>query len=295
MSTQDEGHESGGFNFYGPQYARFGSGLAAELRREVYGEDLGQQGWRTAAEQAEIAQMMGPRTRTPMSSTLPAARAAPRWRWSSAPDANSPALILRPPPSRTPRPRPSREGWRIGRLSSAWTAAHPYLSPTAASMPFCASTRSATFRTASAPYHEWARLLRPGGRLVFTDPAVLSGAVAKSEFDIRAIGFFLVVPPGLDEAAIQAAGLTLLRREDRTAAIAEIAAAGTPPASGAPTSWSARREPIGSCSGNASSRPRPSWPEAVGSHASSSSPRNQCDRKVGPSSAGERHPTPVSG
>jgi SAM-dependent methyltransferase len=60
MTAQNEGRESGGFDFYGPQYARFGSALAAELRREVYGEDLGQQGWRTAVEQAEIARLIGP-------------------------------------------------------------------------------------------------------------------------------------------------------------------------------------------------------------------------------------------
>jgi hypothetical protein len=70
---------------------------------------------------------------------------------------------------------------------------------------------------------EWARLLRPGGRLVFTDLAVLTGAIAKSELDIRAIDFFLVVPPGLNEAAIEAAGLTMTCREDRTATIAELA------------------------------------------------------------------------
>jgi len=58
MPAQNEGRVSGDFNFYGPQYARFGSALAAELRREVYGEDLGQQGWRTATEQAEIARLM---------------------------------------------------------------------------------------------------------------------------------------------------------------------------------------------------------------------------------------------
>src|SRR5204863_2190566 len=58
MTGQDEGGEGGGFDFYGPQYARFDSELAAELRREVYGEDIGQQGWRTAAEQAEIADLL---------------------------------------------------------------------------------------------------------------------------------------------------------------------------------------------------------------------------------------------
>jgi hypothetical protein len=41
MPAQNDSRVSGGFNFYGPQYARFGSALAAELRREVYGEDLG--------------------------------------------------------------------------------------------------------------------------------------------------------------------------------------------------------------------------------------------------------------
>jgi hypothetical protein len=58
MPTQDEDRDSGGFDFYGPQYARFGSALAAELRREVYGKDLGQQGWRTVTEQAEIAELL---------------------------------------------------------------------------------------------------------------------------------------------------------------------------------------------------------------------------------------------
>ena len=62
-------------------------------------------------------------------------------------------------------------------------------------------------------------------RVLFTNSAVLTGAVAKSELDVRAsIGAFLLVPPGLDEEAITAAGLALLRRDDRTPATAEIAA-----------------------------------------------------------------------
>jgi SAM-dependent methyltransferase len=72
---------------------------------------------------------------------------------------------------------------------------------------------------------EWARLLVRGGRLLFTDSGILTGAVAKSELDIRGgIGVFLLVPPGLDEEAIEAAGLVLLKREDRTAATADVAA-----------------------------------------------------------------------
>ena len=72
---------------------------------------------------------------------------------------------------------------------------------------------------------EWARLLRPGGRLLFTDAVVVTGPVAKTEIDARAaLGFYLFVPPGLNEQAIAAAGLTVLRCEDRTPAVADIAA-----------------------------------------------------------------------
>ncbi|QIG46573.1 class I SAM-dependent methyltransferase [Nordella sp. HKS 07] len=47
------------FEFYSAQYARLGTDTAAEIWREVYGEDLGQQGWRTLDEQAQIAELIG--------------------------------------------------------------------------------------------------------------------------------------------------------------------------------------------------------------------------------------------
>ena len=77
----------------------------------------------------------------------------------------------------------------------------------------------------SAALTEWKRLLRKGGRLVFTDPFVVTGAVAKDEIDGRsALGsnlFFVL--PGFNEAAIETADLTLLSRHDLAAAVAEFA------------------------------------------------------------------------
>ena len=58
MIDANGSRENAGFNFYGPQYSRFDSPIAAEIRCEVYGEDIGQQGWRTSAEQAEIADLV---------------------------------------------------------------------------------------------------------------------------------------------------------------------------------------------------------------------------------------------
>jgi methylase of polypeptide subunit release factors len=55
MIDQNEGRT----DYYTVKYASFDSDVGSEVRREVFGEDIGQQGWRTASEQAEIADIVG--------------------------------------------------------------------------------------------------------------------------------------------------------------------------------------------------------------------------------------------
>jgi SAM-dependent methyltransferase len=223
MAGRDEGDVRAGFDFYGPQYARFDSALAAELRSEVYGEDIGQQGWRTAAEQAEMADLLCP---GPDSRVLDVACGA-----------GGPSLSL-----------VERTGCRLTGLDvEAAGIAHAEAQASVRGLgarasfavfdcggrlPFEDGTFDAVLCIDAvchlperfATLADWTRLLRPGGRLLFTDPAVLTGAVDREALDVRAAaGFFLVVPPGLNQRAIEAAGLAVLRCEDRTAATAEIA------------------------------------------------------------------------
>jgi SAM-dependent methyltransferase len=71
---------------------------------------------------------------------------------------------------------------------------------------------------------DWARQLRPGGRVLFTDPVVITGVLDSEEIAVRtSIGFFLFVPADENERLLAAAGLTLVDVEDTTPHLAEIA------------------------------------------------------------------------
>ena len=71
---------------------------------------------------------------------------------------------------------------------------------------------------------EWYRVLKPGGRLVFTDPITVTGPLTSDENAIRAsIGFFLFTPLGSDEVMLRQTGFAVKRIEDRTENVCRVA------------------------------------------------------------------------
>jgi hypothetical protein len=67
-------------------------------------------------------------------------------------------------------------------------------------------------------------VLKPGGRLVFTDPIIATGPLSNEEIAIRAaIGSFLFVPLGYDEWVLTEAGFDVETAEDRTEDITLVA------------------------------------------------------------------------
>ncbi len=73
-------------------------------------------------------------------------------------------------------------------------------------------------------FREWRRVLREGGRVLFTDPVVITGLVSDEELATRSsIAKFVFSPPGEDERLLREANLRLLRIENSTGAMAQVA------------------------------------------------------------------------
>lgn len=215
--------EARSYEFYSAQYSRFGSLLAAEIRREAYGEDLGQLGWRTLDEQQEMIGLVKERSHGRLLDIAcgpggPAiAIAAATGCWLTGVDVEEAA---------------------IEQAKSLAAAGQLRVSPTFIvadcnqMLPFedddfdVISCIDAIIHLADrrAVFADWFRLLRPGGRLILTDACVLTGVVSKEELDIRASqGAFQIAPVGFNEVLLEGAGFELRVCKDTTDAVAGLA------------------------------------------------------------------------
>lgn len=70
---------------------------------------------------------------------------------------------------------------------------------------------------------DWFRLLRPRGRILFTDPIVVTGQLSNEEIRIRSsIGYFLFTPAGHNERLLEDAGFSVVDVQDTTASVVSV-------------------------------------------------------------------------
>ena len=210
---------------YNTNYGNFQTELYAQIRHEAFGEDIGQNSWLTSDEQDRFLEWLD---LSPGKTLLDVACGAggPALRITATTGCSVVGIDVHEQAVTTASSLAAQRG----------LAERAEFRPTDAAglLPFSDASFDAItcidainhFSDRSRVIAEWARLLKPSGRLLFTDPITVTGALTNAEIATRSsAGFYLFVPHGYDERVIAQCGLRLLMCEDVTANIAKVAEA----------------------------------------------------------------------
>ncbi|MDP9327059.1 MAG: methyltransferase domain-containing protein [Actinomycetota bacterium] len=207
-----------GSDFYEKTYSSGEADPQRRVRLETYDEDLGQAGWLQAAEAREFASWLGSGLRE----ILDVACGSGGISTLLAEETGAAVTGIDKDPHAVEAAQ-SRGAPNCG--FQVADANDP--------LPFADASFDAVFsndsahhlRDRTAALRDWARLLRPGGRVLYTEGLVHTGPISNDEIARRTfMGFFVLTPPGGNERAIEDAGLILERAEDRSDAVATAGA-----------------------------------------------------------------------
>ena len=209
--------------YYDTTYGNFQTSLYEEIRREAYGEDIGQNGWLTADEQNKFINWLG---LTAGKTLLDVACGAggPALRIATRIGCTVTGVDIHEKAISTARFFASQRGLESRTDFRVVDADKQLPFPEASFDAITCIDAINHLQDRLRVLVDWVRLLKPGGRLLFTNPAVVTGPVTNAEIAVRSYsGFYLFVPCGYDERIIAECGLRLVACEDRTSNMAEIA------------------------------------------------------------------------
>jgi SAM-dependent methyltransferase len=208
---------------YDANYGNFQTELYAEIRREAFGEDIGQSSWLTADEQDRF---LGLLELSPGKRLLDIAcgSGGPALRIATKTGCSLVGIDIHEGAVSTANSLAAKDGLSGRAEFRVANAAEPL--PFADAFFDAITCIDAINHLPDRPrvLSDWARLLKPGGRLLFTDPITVTGPLTNHEIAVRgSIGFFLFVPLDYDRSVIAQCGLRLLVCEDLTVNMAEMA------------------------------------------------------------------------
>jgi len=194
------------------------------VRRETYDEDLGQSSWITLAEAREWFRLLqlGPASRV---LEVGCGSGGITRRLVAETGASAVGVDINPHGIDAAAAAALREGLSA-RVSFELVDAGTRLPFADASFDalFCNDAINHLPDRASL-FVDWHRVLKPGGRLLFTDPIVITGPVTIEEIRARSsIGFYLFLPAGCNERLLEQTGFVVQEIRDVTDAEASVSA-----------------------------------------------------------------------
>jgi len=208
---------------YDANYGNFQTELYAEIRREAFGEDIGQSSWITADEQDRF---LGLLELSPGKRLLDVAcgSGGPALRIATKTGCSVVGIDMHEDAVSTANSLAAHDGLSDRAEFRVANAAEPLPFPDAFFDAITCIDAINHLPDRPRVLSDWARLLKPGGRLLFTDPITVTGPLTNHEIAVRgSIGFFLFVPLDYDRTVIAQCRLRLLVCEDVTANMAEMA------------------------------------------------------------------------
>lgn len=215
MNPQPENLAKG----YDSTYQEFDTPLQRKIRREAYGEDIGQHSWVTVSELEEARQLLnlsqadilldfGCGPCGPLTFLVNASRCQ-----GIGVDISAPALavgknradqmginsLIQLQEVDGNKPIPFENGY-FSKIVSFDVVLH--------------------LKDRNKAFHEIARTLVPKGQFLFTDAGIVTGVLSNEEIKLRSInGFTQFVPPGFNEELLKNCGFHILEQQDRTSEI----------------------------------------------------------------------------
>ena len=200
-------------------YRDFDSPLMCQLRREAYGEDIGQYSWVGADELRRDAERLR-LSATSRLLDLGSGPCGPLTFLLATTGCTGVGLELSP------------AAIQVGYTRATALGVHDRFSVHVADLNEPLPSGLGTFdavlavdvvlhlRDRQVLFREITRVLRPGGRFLFTDAGILTGAVSNDEIRRRSMhGYTQFVPIGWNERLLATVGLAVLETEDRTTSV----------------------------------------------------------------------------